>query len=103
MPINNKPVYDAPTPPSSTADLIKKLIDQYSSASSLSFWFLGSACVIAVFLFIQNYSKTDVYFPFFIQKNNGSVIMTLTASKSAALLPYAFFGNNKISFNDLLK
>lgn len=98
-----KKIYDTSPTPTSNADLVKKLIEEYSSGSSFAFWFLGSACLIAAFLFTQNFSKENVYFPFFTPNKNGVLEMTLEASKSAALQAYGYFGKNKIAFNDLLK
>lgn len=93
----------SPGNPSSNADFISKLLNDYFSASKYEIWIFGSICLITIFLIALNYSQENVYFPFFKESSSGAVHMTLESSQGAVLKHYDILGRNKITLNDAAK
>lgn len=96
-------VVDLSHPQRSYPDLIKELFDQYSSPKGITIWLFGSACLVAVLIFLQNLSRESIYFPFFVKDGANNLQLTLQSSGSGVLKAYGDFGRNKITLNDLLK
>lgn len=99
---------DIPEVPSTSfADLSKNIIDEFLSSSSFTIWLFGSILLIALFLIAQNFSKDAVYMPFFNESKNHNLLLTLetlpNASSSGVINFYKYFGQIRLSFNDLLK